>query len=127
MKSFKSFLNEKFLSSPIVDIEIPSTTDVSIPEIKNQLNRNIDLTLRQSFVNIDQAITKLSKLLAMYNLDIPQIDLNDIKSDSISLVVGHHNLKWDELEGKINETNPYILKFSFKLLDGLYKCSAELE
>ena len=127
MKSFKAFLNEKFLAAPVVDIETPATTDISIPEIKNQLNRNIDLIFNQSFVSIEQAISKLSKLLAMYNLDIPQVDSNDMKSDSIQLTVGHRNVKWDEFDGKINETNPYILKCSYKLIDGLYKCSAKIE
>ena len=107
MKSFKKFLNEMYVSSPIVDIETTGT-DISIQEIKNQLNRNIDLTLRQSFLTVEHAISKLSKILAMYNLDIPQIDSNDIKSDSINLIVGHHNTKWDEFNGKIENTNPYV-------------------
>jgi hypothetical protein len=126
MKSFKTFLNEIYVSAPIVDIETTGT-DISIPEVKNQLNRNIDLILRQSFVTVEHAISKLSKILAMYNLDIPQLDSDDMKSDSVSLVVGHHNTKWDEFDGRINNTNPYILKFSYKLVDGLYKCSAKLE
>jgi hypothetical protein len=125
MKSFKSFLSELAVLVPVVDIETTGT-DVAIPEIKNQLNRNIDLTLRQSFVTIDQALVKLSKILAMYSLDIPKVDTDDNKSDTLNLIVGHHNLKWDEFDGKIENTTPYILKFSYKLIDGLYKCSAEL-
>jgi hypothetical protein len=126
MKSFKQFINEIYSIAPVVDIETTGT-DVSIPEIKNQLNKNIDLTLRQSFKSVEEALVKLSKILAMYSLDIPQVDSNDIKNGTVDLVVGHHNLNWDEFDGKIDNANPYILKFSFKLIDGLYKCSAELK
>jgi hypothetical protein len=126
MKSFKQFINEIYSIAPVVDIETTGT-DVSIPEIKNQLNKNIDLTLRQSFKSVEEALVKLSKILAMYSLDIPQVDSNDIKTGTVDLVVGHHNLNWDEFDGKIDNSNPYILKFSFKLIDGLYKCSAELK
>lgn len=125
MKSFKSFLSELSVPVPVVDIETTGT-DVSIPEIKNQLNRNIDLTLRQSFVTIEQALVKLSKILAMYSLDIPQVDTDDTKSDTLNLTVGHHNVKWDEFDGEMEDSDPYILKFSYKLVDGLFKCSAEL-
>lgn len=127
MKSFKQFINEIHLLAPIVDIETTGTSDVSIPEIKNQLNRNIDLVLRQSYRTVEEALVKLSKILAMYSLDIPQVDSNDIKNGTVDLVVGHHNLKWDEFDGKVDNSNPFILKFSFELVDGLYKCSAELK
>ena len=126
MKSFKQFINEIYSTIPVVDIETTGTTDVSLPEIKNELNRNIDLILRQSFKTIEESLVKLSKLLAMYSLSIPQVESNDIKSGSVDLVVGHHNINWDEFDGEIQE-NPYILKFSFILIDGLYKCSAELK
>lgn len=109
---------------PVVSIDTTGT-DVSIPEIKNQLNRNIDLVLRQSFITVETALEKLSKVLAMYALDIPQVDSDDIKSGGIVLTVGHHNIKWDEFDGKVSDT-PLKLKFSFKLVDGLYKCSAKL-
>lgn len=110
---------------PVVSITTTGT-DVSIPEIKNELNKNIDLTLRQSFYSIEEALVKLSKILAMYSLDIPQVDCDDTKSATLNLIVGHHNVKWDEFEGKMVNANPYILKFSYNLIDGLYKCSAEL-
>lgn len=125
MKSFRSFISEMSTNVPVVNINTTGT-DVSIPEIKNELNRNIDLILRQSFSTIEEALVKLSKILAMYSLDIPQVDCNDTKSATLNLVVGHHNTKWDEFKGKMENTDPYILKFSYNLIDGLYKCSAEL-
>ena len=125
MKSYRQFVTEIYSIAPVVDIETTGT-DVSIPEIKNQLNRNIAVTLRQSFNTVEEAIAKLSKILAMYALDIPQIDSNDIKSGNVTLVVGHHNTKWDEFDGRIPNNDPYKLNFSYKLIDGLYKCSAEL-
>jgi hypothetical protein len=125
MKTFKEYITELYINAPIVDIETTGT-DVAIPEIKNQLNRNIDLTLRQSFKTVEEALVKLSKILAMYSLDIPQVDINDTKNGTLNLTVGLHNTKWDEFDGKILNTNPYILKFSYNLVDGLYKCSAEL-
>jgi hypothetical protein len=125
MKTFKEYFSESYINAPIVDIET-SGTDVAIPEIKNQLNRNIDLILRQSFKTVDEALIKLSKILAMYSLDIPHADINDAKSGTVKLTVGHHNTKWDEFDGKIENTDPWILKFSYNLINGLYKCSAEL-
>lgn len=125
MKTFKQYISELYVNSPIVDIET-SGTDIAIPETKNQLNRNIDLTLRQSFKTVDEALIKLSKILAMYSLDIPQADINDAKNGTLKLIIGYHNTKWDEFDGKISNTNPYILKFSYNLIDGLYKCSAKL-
>jgi hypothetical protein len=124
MKTFKTFINEMFTLVPVVDIETTGT-DVSIPEIKNQLNRNIDITLRQSFKTVEECLAKLGKILAMYALDIPAVDSDDKKSDSMILVIGHHNLKWDEFDGEVQDS-PYKLRFSYKLVDGLYKCSAEL-
>lgn len=125
MKSFKQFVSESFSLVPVVDIET-SGTDVSIPEIKNELNRNLALILRQSFKTVEEAITKVNKILSMYSLDIPFIDFDNIKQNSVELPVGHHNLRWDEFDGKLESSIPYILKFSFVLNDGLYKCSAEL-
>lgn len=125
MKSFKQFINEISVF-PVVDLET-NGTDIKIPEVKNQLNRNIDLTLRQSFKTVDEAIVKLSKILAMYNLDIPRVHFSDLKSNTLQIPVGMKGIVWDEFDGKLEQIDPYILKFSYILNDGLYKCSAELE
>jgi hypothetical protein len=125
MKSFKTFLNELATNVPVVDIETTGT-DVSIPEIKNELNRNIDIILRQSFKTVEEALVKLGKILAMYNLDIPHVDSKDKKSDTLILNVGHKNTVWDEFDGAVKVDQPK-LTFSYKIQDGLYKCSAELE
>jgi len=125
MKSFKTFLNELATNVPVVTINTTGT-DVSIPEIKNELNRNIDLVLHQSFTTVEEALVKLAKILAMYNLDIPYVDSQDKKSDTLTLEVGHKNIVWDEFDGKVEVTDPLKLKFSYKLENGLYKCSAEL-
>lgn len=125
MKSFKQFINELSLV-PVVDLET-SGTDINIPEIKNQLNRNLDLVLRQQFKTVDEALAKLSKILAMYNLDIPRVDFKDLKQNSLTIPVGTKALVWDELDGKMKESSPVNLQFSYKLIDGLYKCSAEIK
>ncbi len=125
MKNYTTFINEIAIHVPVVNIDT-SGSDVSIPEVKNELNRNIDLVLRQEYQTVEEALDKLSKILAMYNLDIPQVDTNAKKSDTFTLVVGHHNTKWDEFDGKLVNSNPYTLRFSYSLHDGLYKCSAEL-
>jgi hypothetical protein len=124
MLSFRKFLAEMHTNVPVVNIDTTGT-DISIPEIKNQLNRNIDLELRQSFVTVEAALEKISKILAMYALDIPQVDSNDIKSGGVILTVGRYNIKWDEFTGKVDEI-PLKLQFKFKLDNGLYKCSAKL-
>lgn len=123
MKSFKQFVKEKY--TPVVNI---TTTgfDVTIPEVKNEVNRNIDLIFNSSYVTVDEATNKLRKLLSMYNLDLPQLDTNDKKEDTIKLSVGHHHLGYDEFTGKIDNFVTTDLTFSYKLVDGLYKCKAEL-
>jgi hypothetical protein len=126
MKTFRELVTEISINVPVINIDT-SGTDVSIPEVKNELNRNIDLILKQEYQTVEEALAKLSKILAMYSLDIPQVDSDNKKSDSMNLVVGHHNLVWDEFEGKMVESNPFILNFSYTLSDGLYKCSAELQ
>lgn len=125
MKSFKQFINELSLV-PVVDLET-SGTDINIPEIKNQLNRNLDLVLRQQFKTVDEALAKLSKILAMYNLDIPRVEFKDLKQNSLTIPVGTKAIVWDELDGKMKESSPVNLQFSYKLIDGLYKCSAEIK
>ena len=128
MKSFKqlkSYLQEH--QSPVAYIDTSGSQDISIPEIRNELNRHMALIFRQSFVTVESAVQRLAKILAIYSLDIPQIDSNDKSSDTLKLIVGHNNTKWDEFDGKIKNTNPWILTFSYKLEDGLYKCSAEIE
>jgi len=108
-------------------VDTTGTQDIHIPEIKNELNRHIDLIFRHHFVTVESAIQKLSKVLALYSLNIPLIDIDDTKSGSFDLVVGHNDTKYDELTGKIVNSDPFILKFSYVLEDGLYKCSAELK
>lgn len=124
-KQFKSYLQEH--QSPVAYIDTTGTQDIAIPEIRNELNRHIDLIFRQSFVTIESAIQRLSKVLSLYSLNIPAIDSDDKGSDTLSLVVGHNDTKWDEFDGKIENPDPWILKFSYKLEDGLYKCSAKIE
>jgi len=124
MRSFREFIIENY-NVPVVDIETTGT-DVSIPEIKNELNRNIDLVLHQSFKTVEEALQKLRKILALYTLDVPQVDVNDKKSGTLKLIVGHHNISWDEFKGKLENSNPFVVKFKYALIDGLYKCSAEL-
>ena len=123
-KQFKTYLQEH--QSPVAYIDTTGTQDVSIPEIRNELNRHIALIFRQSFVTVESAVQRLSKILALYSLDIPQIDSDNKTSDTLDLVVGHYNTTWDELSGEIKNSNPWILTFSYKLEDGLYKCSAEI-
>ena len=127
MKTFKQFMVESFSLVPVVSIDTTGT-DVSLPDVKNELNRNIDLIFRQSFVTVEEALQKLGKILSMYSLHIPQVDSNDIKSNSITLVVGTNGVKWDEFDGRIDDSEafPFRVKFSFKIIGGLYKCSAEL-
>ena len=126
MKTFKEYISEAFSLAPVVDLTT-NGTDVKIQEVKNQLNRNIDLTLRQNFQTVDEALSKLSKILAMYNLDIPRVEFGDLKQNSLRIPVGLKGIVWDEFDGKMEQLNPYYLKFSYTLNDGLYKCSAELE
>lgn len=126
MKTFKEYISEAFSLAPVVDLTT-NGTDVKIQEVKNQLNRNIDLTLRQNFQTVDEALSKLSKILAMYNLDIPRVEFGDLKQNSLKIPVGLKGIVWDEFAGKLEQLNPYYLKFSYVLNDGLYKCSAELE
>ena len=83
MKTFKEYISEAFSLAPVVDLTT-NGTDVKIQEVKNQLNRNIDLTLRQNFQTVDEALSKLSKILAMYNLDIPRVEFGDLKQNSLN-------------------------------------------
>ena len=125
MKTFTEFLNEIRAIVPVVSLTTTGT-DTSIPEIKNELNRNIDLELAGEFVTVEQALNKLRKVLSMYSLDLPEFDSDDKKSDTVTLTVGHHHIVYDEFDGKVKESNPQELKFTYKLDNGLYKCSAEL-
>ena len=124
-KEFKSYLQEH--QSPVAYIDTTGTQDIAIPEIRNELNRHISLIFRQSFVTVESAVQRLAKLLSMYSLDIPQVDSNDKDSDTFKIIVGHNNTKWDEFDGKVENDNPWILIFSYKLEDGLYKCSAKIK
>ena len=60
-------------------------------------------------------------------LDIPRVEFGDLKQNSLKIPVGLKGIVWDEFDGKLEQLNPYYLKFSYTLNDGLYKCSAELE
>ena len=108
-------------------VDTTGTQDINIPEIKNELNRHIDLILRHHFVTIESAVQKLSKVLALYSLNIPILDVNDKKFGSVDLVVSHNDTKYDELTGRLINSSPFILSFSYVLEDGLYKCSAEIK
>jgi hypothetical protein len=127
MKTFRKLVTEiSAYNVPVVSISTTGT-DVHIPEIKNELNKNIDIVLKQEFYTVEEAIQKLSKILAMYSLDLPLVDINNEKSGSLSLDVGTKNSVWDEFDGEVENVKPFTLKFNYKLNDGLYKCSAELK
>ena len=108
-------------------VDTTGTQDINIPEIKNELNRHIDLIFRHQFVTVESAVQKLSKVLALYSLNVPLLDVDDMKSGSIDLVVGPNDIVYDERTGMLANSKPYILSFSYVLLDGLYKCSAEIK
>jgi len=107
-------------------IDTSGTQDINIPEIKNELNRHLSLVLRQPFVTVEQAIHRITKLLALYSLNLPPVDSDDKPSGNLNLVVGNNETKWDEFDGKIKNTNPWILNFTYSLNDGLYDCSAKI-
>lgn len=125
-KTYKQFMSEMVMAVPVVDIETTGT-DVNIPEIKNELNRNLDLVLNQQFKTVEEAANKIRKILALYTLDLPQVDIDDAKSGTLYLDVGHHNIKYDEIDGNVKADIPYNLELKYQLIDGLYKCSAELK
>lgn len=124
MKSFKMFMQE---SVTAVDILPDAGLDIAIPEIKNELNRNIDLLFNQSYVTVDAAVSRLRKLLAMYTYDLPTIDTDDNVQGTIKLTIGHHHLGYDEFKGPIKGFDDVEMVFSYKLVDGLYKCSADVK
>lgn len=127
MKTFRKLVTEiSAFNVPVVSID-STGTDVNIKEIKNELNKNIDLVLKSEFYTVEEAIQKISKILSMYSLDLPRVDLENEKSGSLSLNVGTKNFVFDEFDGEIENIKPFILQFKYKLNDGLYKCSAELK
>jgi hypothetical protein len=122
LKSFKEFFSEY-----VAVVSIDTTgSDVSIPEIKNELNRNIDLILRQQFQTVEEAANKIRKILSMYNLDLPQIDCDDTAKGNLKMTVGYKHIVYDELKGELEELHPLIFSMSYKLINGLYKVSGEL-
>ena len=123
MKSFKEFI---FEYKSVVQIDTTGS-DVTIPNIKAELNRNIDLILSPQFLTIYEALNKVRKILSMYSLNLPQISVQLKTKDIISSIVGHQNIIQDELKGELSELNPFIFDFSYELIDGLYKCSGELK
>jgi len=125
MKTYKQFIKESSVSIvPVASIHTTGT-DVSIPHIRNELNRNLSLVLRQSFETVGEALVKINKILNMYGLSIPQIDTYDIPQDNLEIPVSPV-LHWDELSGNVTVPKTFILSLSFKLDQGLYKCFAEL-
>lgn len=123
-KLFKGYLGEHM--SPVANIDTSGTQDIAIPEIRNELNRHIALIFRQEFVTVDSAIQRLSKILALYSLYLPDIDTDDTKSGKFVVPIGNNDTRWDEMTGKLVASNPWNLKFSYAQIDGLYKCQAEV-
>lgn len=125
MKTYKQFIKENSVFIvPVASIHTTGT-DVSIPHIRNELNRNLSLILRQSFETISEALVKINKILNMYALSIPQIDTMDIPNDTLEIPVSPL-YTWQEFEGDETKYKTFILTFSFKLDQGLYKCFAQL-
>jgi hypothetical protein len=122
LKSFKTFIAEQV---PVVTIDTTGT-DVTIPEIKNELNKNIDLILRQQYQSVEEAANKVRKILSMYNLDLPQIDCDDTKQGSLKMTVGYQHKVYDEIKGELQPVVPLIFAFNYQLINGLYKVSGEL-
>lgn len=123
MKSFKEFILEH---KSIVQIDTTGY-DVSIPTIKAELNRNIDLVLSQQFVTIDEALNKVRKILSLYNLNLPQILIEPKKFDTIISTVGYNHTVFDEFGGELAEVSPISFTFNYKLESGLYSCSGEID
>lgn len=123
MKTYKKFISELY-NAPVVNVS-STGYDTDIPEIKNELNRNLDLILSRQFVTVEEAIHTVRKLLSNYNLDLPQVDIDDVKEGSLKLDVNYNHTGMDEFDGEFKPDRKQLI-FSFKLIDGLYKCIAEL-
>jgi hypothetical protein len=129
MKSFKTFISEIQAHSPIVPVDA-TKFDLKSKEAINEINKNLDTTLSVGFANVGEAFNRVRKVLSMYRIELPQTEFNDEKQGTISIPISQKDTSGEnyfDVTGPNQEkTKDHTLKFSYKLLDGIYETSAEL-
>lgn len=128
MKSFKTFISEIQAHSPIVPVEA-TKFDLKTKEAVNEINKNLDTTLSVGFGSIGEAFNKVRKILSMYRIELPQTEFDDEKEGSISIPISQKDTSGEnyyDITGPNQEkSKDHVLKFSYKILDGIYQTSAE--
>lgn len=128
MKSFKTFISEIQAHSPIVPVEA-TKFDLSTKEAVNEINKNLDTVLSVGFGSVGEAFNKVRKVLSMYRIELPQTEFNDEKQGSLEVPISQKDTSgenyYDVTGPNQEKVKDHKLKFSYKLLDGIYQTSAE--
>jgi hypothetical protein len=128
MKSFKTLISEIQAHSPIVPVEA-TKFDLSTKEAVNEINKNLDTVLSVGFGSVGEAFNKVRKVLSMYRIELPQTEFNDEKRGSLEVPISQKDTSgenyYDVTGPNQEKVKDHKLKFSYKLLDGIYQTSAE--
>jgi hypothetical protein len=129
MITIKKLLSEIQAHSPIVPVEA-SKFDLKNEETFEEINKNLDTTLSVGFSTVGEAFTKVRKVLAMYRIELPQVDYNDNKSGTIKIPITQKDTSGEnyfDVTGPAQEkSKDHMLFFSYKLSNGIYAVSAEI-
>lgn len=129
MITFKRLLSEIQAHSPIVPVEA-SKFDLKDEDTFNEINKNLDTTLSVGFSTVGEAFTKVRKILAMYRIELPQVDYVDNKAGTIKLPITQKDTSGEnyfDVTGPAQEkAKDHMLFFSYKLSNGIYAVSAEI-
>lgn len=133
MKTFKllrAVINEH-MHVPVVSID-KQFVDVNDIETKNEINKNLALTVRRGFTSPAEAIVKISKILAMYGIQVPKIDTSEGSFDRKVVPVYQYDYWTGETkDGTFLAPSEFpkeqnFLVFTSMLMNGIFKCTAEV-
>ena len=128
MKSYRTFISELY-NAPLLSVD-KHKADINNEETLNELNRNISVALSKDFSNVGEALSSVKKILSMYSIELPQINLTDKSSGKISVDVsmfsssGENHKTVTKPFGEKNENHKFV--FIYKLVDGKYDVHAEV-
>lgn len=129
MKTFKQLMEDVATNVPVVSIE-KSEVDMDNEETVNEINRNLSIVLSRDFANIGEGLNSAKKILSMYGVELPDLQLKNNKSGSISVPIAqfrssgedHHNVTPPFYE----KNHKHNFTFKYNLINGKYDVSAEV-
>jgi len=130
MKSFAEFISEGGYHVPVVSLS-KEKVDLEKFETRNEINRNLAAELSREWVNPYGGWRKVSKVLSMYSIALPNIIFQDAEEgEEVVAISQFGEISGAELNGNVSaphqpEESEWFLYYSYGIGEsGFYEANA---